>query len=454
MVDIKNVKIWVLKTTTSGGRIAKPCIEKNVAAVGWSINESDKMIEKVYSFDDYIDKASLLYDDLSKVRALVTKVKVNDLIWIRDPDEGYYYVGRRVESSTWKYSMDVNDIKLDMQNQLTNIIWYKVGDESDVPGIITCQFHRRGQTLYSINDGRESAVRYSTKIYNELCKDSIYNCKEIKYDKDNFFYMLSSDEVEDLIYFYLYDKNGYIVVPSSNKIGTPNYEYVLLDTKNPEKRVYVQSKNGVIELNADNYIGLANDQNEFYLFTRGNVVGKGNKNIVRITDEELFNWLQNENIIVSEAIRNWLRFLSKEEINSQYKGIMFDTNKTYYENDEMKMLKQSKVWAKGNPKRYVKSFNIGDYVLYYSKGDGIIAIGRIVDDEIETIEDDGLARKVEILVPEKKYIDYISKKECIYPSEIKELLKKNFYFASTIKSPYLNENEVKILIEVLENKYK
>ena len=454
MVNIESIDVWVLKTNTSGGRIAEACIKKNVAAVGWSINENDKLNEKVYSFEDYVNKASLLHDDLSKVIALVKKIKVNDLIWIRNPNEGYYYIGRRIDTSMWQYSMDLDDYKLDMQNQLTNIVWHRIGDESDVPGVITSQFHRRGQTLYRINTGWESAVRYSSKIYNEVSKENIYDCQAIKYDKDNFFNMLSPDEVEDLIYFYLYDKYGYIVVPSSNKIGTPNYEYVLLDKNNPEKRVYVQAKNGNIDLVTDDYTELANNQNEFYLFTRGDVKGKNNKNIIRITEQELFDWLQGEDIIVSEAIRKWLRFISNEEIGTKVKGIMFDTNKTYYEKDEMEMLKQSKVWAKGNPKRYIKSFNVDDYVLYYSKGDGIVAIGKIVDNEIEDIEEDGLARKVDILVPEKKYLDDISQQECLYPYEIKSLLKKNFYFASTIKSPYLNKEEVDILKDALEKKYR
>ena len=453
MYDIDKVDVWVLKTKTSGGRIARACIDKNVAAVGWSINEDDKLTEKVSSFEDYIDKASKIHENVNIVETLVKKIKVNDLIWIRNPDDGCYYIGRRIDTSEWHYSMDLDDYHLDMQNQLTNIIWHNIGDESAVPGVITSQFHRRGQTLHQINYGRESAIRYSTKIYNEKCNESIYDCKAIKYDKDNFFYMLSPDEVEDLIYFYLYDKCGYIVVPSSNKIGTPKYEYILLDKKNPEKRIYVQAKNGIIDLNADDYVELANDPNEFYLFTRGTVKGESNKNIIRITDQELFDWLQSEDIIVSEAIRKWLRFISSEEIGSKFKGIMFDTNKTYYENDEKEMLKQSKVWAKGNPKRYIKSFNVGDYVLYYSKGDGVVAIGKIVDNEIENIEDNGLARKVDILVPEKKYLDNISQQEFLHPSEIKSLLNKNFYFASTIKSPYLNEEEVKILKDALEKKY-
>lgn len=135
------------------------------------------------------------------------------------------------------------------------------------------------------------------------------------------------------------------------------------------------------------------------------------------------------------------------------KGIMFDTNQSYYKDDENEMLMQSKVWAKGNPKRYVNSFNVGDYVLYYSKGNGIIAIGKIIDEKIEEISDDGLARKVDVLVPEKKFISNIDERECLYPSEIKSLLNKNFYFASTIKSPYLNEKEVKILKDALEKKY-
>ena len=144
----------------------------------------------------------------------------------------------------------------------------------------------------------------------------------------------------------------------------------------------------------------------------------------------------------------------KNKYDNGLKGIMFDTNRTYYPDDELEMLKQRKIWAKGNPKRYLYSFNKGDYVLYYSKRDGVFAIGIIIDDEPVNIEDGyGLSRNVEIILPKKEYIEDISKQESVSASEIKKLLNKNFYFASTIKSPFLNEREVMLIIDALNKKY-
>lgn len=40
----------------------------------------------------------------------------------------------------------------------------------------------------------------------------------------------------------------------------------------------------------------------------------------------------------------------------------------------------------------------------------------------------------------------------ISPKQIKTLLNKSFYFASTVKSPYLSESEFEILIKALREK--
>ena len=59
------------------------------------------------------------------------------------------------------------------------------------------------------------------------------------------------------------------------------------------------------------------------------------------------------------------------------KGIMLNTNRSYSDTNEYEMLSQSKISAYGDASRYIDSFKKGDYALFYSKGRGIIAIGRI-----------------------------------------------------------------------------
>lgn len=134
------------------------------------------------------------------------------------------------------------------------------------------------------------------------------------------------------------------------------------------------------------------------------------------------------------------------------KGILFDTNKSYDENSVWDMFAKSKVSAYGSASRYVNSFNNGDYVLYYHKGYGVIGAGIIKSSFVgENQSKEELYRKVELLTPvikQESDIKYIS------ASELCKLLNKNFYFASTIKSPYLSLNEAKLVAENLINKYK
>ncbi|MCR5662276.1 MAG: hypothetical protein K6G50_09145 [bacterium] len=85
--------VWRLQTNTAGGKIAKYCIEKEVAAMGWSLRElCEDERKSIKEFDDFkklAEKAK--YSKYSSVERLATEVKVNDIIWIRF--EGKYYFG-------------------------------------------------------------------------------------------------------------------------------------------------------------------------------------------------------------------------------------------------------------------------------------------------------------------------------------------------------------------------
>ena len=134
------------------------------------------------------------------------------------------------------------------------------------------------------------------------------------------------------------------------------------------------------------------------------------------------------------------------------KGVIFDTNLSYNENSAWDMLANSKVSAYGNAKKYISYLNKGDYVLYYHKGYGVIAVGYIKSSKPTIIEkNDEAYHKVVLFTPQIKNI----KEACyISPSELSQLLSKNFYYASTIKTPYLTKDEVILISEELGKRYK
>ena len=59
--------------------------------------------------------------------------------------------------------------------------------------------------------------------------------------------------------------------------------------------------------------------------------------------------------------------------------------------------------------------------------------------------------KVEMMVPERFDGD-VSALPSLAPNEIKAILDRNFYWASTIKTPFLTGSQVEILIRELKKK--
>lgn len=134
------------------------------------------------------------------------------------------------------------------------------------------------------------------------------------------------------------------------------------------------------------------------------------------------------------------------------KGVIFDTNRTFDEYSIWDMFSQSKVSAYGSVRDCVQCFKPGDYVLYYHKGMGVVGAAQIID---------GIARanpaanelymKVSFITPQ---VDSLDKLRGISAAELKSALGKGFFFAKTTKNPYLSESEVKILLDILRQRYQ
>ena len=150
-----------------------------------------------------------------------------------------------------------------------------------------------------------------------------------------------------------------------------------------------------------------------------------------------------------------MKFLTEIENNrlklSACKGIMFDTNISYSDTNESEMILGNKIAAYGDAKRYIDSFRKDDYALFYSKGRGIIAVGQIVTDTPTEVGDEKY-HSVRMIVPENFNGD-VKALPALSPNEIKTILKRNFYWASTIKTPFLTGTQVEMLIRELKKKH-
>lgn len=437
--------IWRIQTRTSKGDIAQYCFKKKVAAVGWSLNEYSNRDElNNLEFSNYCEYADRFYQSYDSVIRLAHEVKENDIIWMRM--NGIYYFARVKDSSKWVFNNEIEAVDKDACNQLTNIEWERVGDESEVPGALTTAFIR-GATLQRIY--KPGICEYSELIYNQKHTSGFRYTRSIELTERNFYALISPSDCEDLLCMWLYSKNkNYVCIPSTNKISTEKYECVLLDS-GTGKHIYIQVKNGEVTLNADDYAPVVqNTNNEFYLLTTcGKVINEEKyDNIFAVDSSELFDFAcSEENVnIIPPNIKYWMEFAGGYSILSDRKGILFDTNS---ENAEQYMFENKVVAAWGNSSRYIKSFFKGDYVFYYKKRFGIIAVGKVVSERPRKIES-GLEHDVEIII-QRTYRDndnVIS----ICPSEINNLIGKKFYFASTRKVPFLNDSESQIIIDKLK----
>jgi hypothetical protein len=129
------------------------------------------------------------------------------------------------------------------------------------------------------------------------------------------------------------------------------------------------------------------------------------------------------------------------------KGVLFDTNRSYNEDDIWYMCENGRVAAFGRIKGVVYSLGKGDLVFLYHKGEGIVAAGEVKSDVKADAEKDGLYRELKWLTP----VPVRGREhKAMTPSRIREVLGHDFWWAITIKRPHLSMDEAKTLLEALK----
>ena len=292
-------------------------VEENEKSIKDDFEKYKEIIEKNSYKTIKDDKRKFFYGKVNPNLIRLNNLKKDDLIWMRS--KGIYYLGRVTEKSHYLYAYrdskkDSDILKLGISNQFTGIEWHEIGTESEIPGRILIAFYQR-EALIEIDE--KFVVDISQILYNK--KDNYYKISDkLENNKTNFYGLLSPNDCEDLLYFYLYHKFKYIVIPSTNKINTQNYEFVMLNSNNRDKKIYIQVKNGEVNIEINNY---KNFRGEIYLLTtRGNVLKNGKiltKNNIDMNNGKILNldnsFKGNIFIINPEALYEFAKRAYKDE---------------------------------------------------------------------------------------------------------------------------------------------
>lgn len=137
----------------------------------------------------------------------------------------------------------------------------------------------------------------------------------------------------------------------------------------------------------------------------------------------------------------------KHKNPSDIKGVLFDTNRSWDEDSIWYMMENNRVAAFGDAKRFVDYVYPGDIVFFSHKWTGLVAAARVKKGSIKAPDEETLYRDVEFITPVPKKGQTI---KAMPFGKVSEITGKSFFWARTIKVPYLSSNEAELLAKELK----
>ena len=129
------------------------------------------------------------------------------------------------------------------------------------------------------------------------------------------------------------------------------------------------------------------------------------------------------------------------------KGVLFDTNRSYDEAAIWYMFENSRVAAFGDATRFIEHLSPGDIVFFSHKWSGLVAAGRVRRGQIRKPDDETSYREVDFLTPIPKRGSPL---KAMPFGNVSQVTAKSFYWARTIKVPYLSKSEAESLLASLQ----
>lgn len=285
------MKVWRinLKTAADGVDPRAFCFDMGIVGVGWPHQDAESL-----TWDEYRTNVKYRNDSNWKaaLRALHDRMEIDDLVWTRDR-KGVYWLGRI--TGPWEYRGAPEYRQADVVN-VRACDWVRVGAEDTPPGRVANSF--RGRTLQR---SKGKGVREFSKLtYNEGADVEHYKVEKVDADV---FSLLHPDDVEDLVAIYLQDQ-GYRLIPSTAKKGTPRFEFVL--------RHDADGRKAVVQVKVSDTLAVADyadeaDVEEVFLFSaRGGYRGRSTDSVRCLDPDEIRDFMHQNRHVMPDKINTWL----------------------------------------------------------------------------------------------------------------------------------------------------
>ena len=137
----------------------------------------------------------------------------------------------------------------------------------------------------------------------------------------------------------------------------------------------------------------------------------------------------------------------KHKNPSDIKGVLFDTNRSGDEDSIWYMMENRRVAAFGDAKRFIEYVYSGDIVFFSHKWAGLVAAARVSKGDIKAPEKGTLYRDVDFITPIPRKGETM---KAMPFKKVSEITGKSFFWARTIKVPYLSKDEAENLAKELK----
>ena len=127
------------------------------------------------------------------------------------------------------------------------------------------------------------------------------------------------------------------------------------------------------------------------------------------------------------------------------KGVLFDTNRSYDREAIWDMIEKERIAAYGDAKKQADYVSRGDLVFYSHKGYGIVAAAEVVSDTKEAGSDEWY-HEVEFKTPIPSHGGRLP---AMSFSDVQDVTGESFYWARTVKNPYLTHEQAQELLDAL-----
>ena len=131
------------------------------------------------------------------------------------------------------------------------------------------------------------------------------------------------------------------------------------------------------------------------------------------------------------------------------KGVLFDTNRSYNEDAIWEMMEKERVAAYGDIKHVVEYLNKKDIVFYCHKGVGVIAAAEVTGPPRSEEDNVEMYRDVKFLTPFPSRDKGIQR--AMTAAQVSQVTGRTFFWARTIKVPYLDSKETQKLLDELKH---